>query len=412
MLRHSRILMMLVLLSHAAQGFIKDSTDILSSANAANDKLHNEKLLEMMTKITLQLDDMNLHYHTKLEEKFVNMVQLLSSLDVNIKQLQEKAQVWDIFRHHITSWSDNIKSSDQKIEILRRAMESLPVIENQLQNTDFKVQHIFDKVDITNEKLHEVSKALIELQQRVPAVQPKRQQQQQTAKSHQNWSQEDFEQTEILMRLSKLQRTLQSTCSSMRLGREIEELKATSAEMETVASLKALMTKVNNNLEKLPIKELKQTHNHCKKHEKSVEALLSAVNHIDERTVRIFDANSYQFKRTLSSCKSAEHEMLAFTTNADALLKKVESSLKLADAGNFNEKCSGSRKTSSELEGDGSGGDDEDETGEVSMSFSYIFFCQIQFNFHTSTCFRVCAAGKNKLFSANDRKKWRLHLQQ
>lgn len=357
---------LLLLLSHT-QAFIMDSPDISSSAN--------EKLLEMMTKISLRLDSMDLHYHSKLEEKFVSMVQLLSSLDANVKQLQEKAQVWDIFRHHITSWSDNIKSTDQKIEILRRAMESLPVIENQLQNTDFKVQHIFDKVDGMNEKHHEVSKALIEIQQTQKAAQQQPTVRESTTKRPKNWSQEDFEQTEILMRLSKLQRTLQSTCSSMRLGREIEELKTTSSsESADVASLRALITKLNANIDKLPIRELKQ---HCKKHEKSLETLTSVVGQIDERTVRIFDVNSYQFKRTLASCKSGEHEILTFTTNADMLLKRVEASLKSLDAAGFNEKCSGDRKTSTSGggafgEGENDGGsaelDDEDETGEGRLS--------------------------------------------
>lgn len=382
MLCHLNIIVLTMLLLPHVQAFIKESSDISEdiplNANVY-DKLHNEKVIEMMTKISLQLDAFDAHYHTKLEDKFVNIIQLLSHMDANIKQLQEKAQVWDIFRHHITSWSENIKSSDQKIEILRRAMETLPVIENQLQNTDFKVQHIFDKVDGMNEKLHEVSKALIEIQQtqRVTQQSPKKKQSIES-RSNTGWSQEDFEQTEILMRLSKIQRTLQSTCSSMRLGREIEELKTSSSETDSgdnVASLKALMIKVNNNLEKLPIKELKQTHHLCKKHEKSLENVLNVLNQIDERTIRIFDANSFQFKKTLSSCKSSEHEILTFTTNADTLLKRVETSLKSLDASNFNEKCFNSRKSSNDSENDGSGGgelDDEEETGKVLPNSQFI----------------------------------------
>lgn len=102
----------------------------------------------------------NVHYITKLDEKFVAIMQILSGLDANMKQLQERAQAWDTFTHHMAAWSDYIKSSDQKMEIVKRNLENLPIIENQLQNTDFKVQHIFEKTDLINEKFHEVTKSL------------------------------------------------------------------------------------------------------------------------------------------------------------------------------------------------------------------------------------------------------------
>lgn len=102
----------------------------------------------------------NVHYITKLDEKFVTIMQILSGLDANIKQLQERTQAWDTFSHHMIAWSDYIKSSDLKMEIVKKNLENLPIIENQLQNTDFKVQHIFEKTDLINEKLHEVTKMM------------------------------------------------------------------------------------------------------------------------------------------------------------------------------------------------------------------------------------------------------------
>jgi archaellum component FlaC len=356
MLRHFGVVIMLMSLPHVS-AFYRDASEV--ETTSVNDKIYNERMIEAMTKISLQLDAFNSHYATKLEDKFVNIIQMLSTLDANVKQLQEKAQVWDIFRHHITSWSENIKSSDQKIEILRKTMENLPVIENQLQNTDFKIQHIFEKTNAMSEKLHELSKELTET--RKPKQKPL-----QSQKGPRNWSQEDFEQTEILIRLSKIQRTLQSTCSSIRLGKEFEELKVTSTEMtdnDTVSSLKALITKVNNNLEKIPIKELKQTHNLSKKNEKALEGLSNAIEQIDERTIRIFDASSYQFKKLISCCKSSEHEIVTFTNNADTLLKRTENSLKLA---NTNCNSSSSRVTmADEIDGSGGDNDEEDETGKI-----------------------------------------------
>lgn len=329
--------------------------------DATSDK-HDEKMFDAITKISLQLEALNLNYATKLEDKLVNVMQTINGLDANLKQLQEKAQVWDVLRHHINSWSEQMKSSDNKIDILKKSLESLPVIENQLQNTDFKVQHVFEKTDLINEKLHEMTKSILEAR-RNPTVRPKKD------SKPRSWSQEDFEQTEILMRLSKIQRMLQNTCSSIRLGKEIEGFKAPSktssneADDES-ASMKTLMTKVNTNLEKIPIKEIKQSFNLNKKHEKALETLTSVVNHIDERTVRIFDTNSYQFKKLLSCCKSSEHEILSFTNNANTVLKRTEKAIKSIEASTV-VPTSDSKVQLSESDGSASGEIDEESLDEA-----------------------------------------------
>lgn len=333
--------------------------DTFTAESTAKDGKYDERILDAITKVAIQLETFNLHYLTKLDDKFMSIVQTMSSLDANVKQLQEKAQVWDIFRHHINSWSEHIKTTDQKMEILKKSLENLPVIENQLQNTDFKVQHVFEKTDLINEKLHEMTKSLLEV--RRP---PMKQKQGKDSKAPKSWSQEDFEQTEILMRLSKIQRVLQNTCSSIRLGKEIEGFKASSTEADDEsASIKTLMAKVNSNIEKIPIKEIRQTLNLNKKQEKTLEALTSTLSHVDERTVRIFDTNSYQFKKLLSCCKSTEHEVLTFTNNANTILKRTEKAIKTVEASQIEE------KSSSLNEGEGSSASGEideemlDETG-------------------------------------------------
>ena len=111
-------------------------------------------------RLSQQMELFNVHYITKLDEKFITIMQIVSGLDANVKQLAERAQAWDTFNHHMNAWSDYIKSSHQKMEIVKNNLENLPIIQNQLQNTDFKVQHIFEKTDLINEKLHEVTKSL------------------------------------------------------------------------------------------------------------------------------------------------------------------------------------------------------------------------------------------------------------
>lgn len=280
----------------------------------------------------------NVHYITKLDEKFVAIMQTMSTLDANIKQLQERSQTWDLFTHHMNSWNEHIKSMDHKFDILKKNLDSLPLIENQLHNTDFKIQHIFDKTDLINEKFHEFTKTLLNKVASKPNKQQGVKENKATTTTgntrgvSRNWSQEDFEQTEILLRLSKIQRLLQNTCSAIRLDREYENnggIGSSGKDDETLSDdIKLMISQININLEKLPIKEIKQSLNLNKKHEKALESLTTTISHIDERTVRIFDTNSYQYKKMLSSYKNTESEVLTFTNNANILLKKVENIIK------------------------------------------------------------------------------------
>ena len=285
---------------------------------------HDDKVFDAIEKISSQLERFNLHYLTKLEDKFVNIMQSMSSLDSNIKQLQEKAQVWDVFRHHIDSWTEHMKSTDQKIEILKKSMDSLPIIENQLQNTDFKVQHVFDQSNLINEKFHELTKSVLGIKNQLNLRQQARKQ----PTASKQYSQEDFEQTEILMRLSKIHRILQNTCGPIKLNKNVELVKnskITSIESEEdLSSIKTLLIKVSSNLEKIPIKDIKQTFHLNRKHEKVLETMTTMINQIDERTIRLFDTNSYQFRKLMTCCKSTENELLTFTNNGDTLLKKLE----------------------------------------------------------------------------------------
>lgn len=94
--------------------------DIIRSTPDTSTQKYEEKLFETVERISHHLEKFNLHYLTKLEDKFLNIMQTMNSLDMNIKLLQEKSQVWEVFRHHIDSWSQHQKSVDQKIDILKK----------------------------------------------------------------------------------------------------------------------------------------------------------------------------------------------------------------------------------------------------------------------------------------------------
>ena len=44
----------------------------------------------------------------------------MASLDANVKNIQERAHVWDTFQHHVTAWGDLMTSMDSKVDHLGR----------------------------------------------------------------------------------------------------------------------------------------------------------------------------------------------------------------------------------------------------------------------------------------------------
>ncbi len=40
----------------------------------------------------------------------------------NVKNLQERAHVWDTFQLHVSAWNEQIKSVDKKLDILSRCL--------------------------------------------------------------------------------------------------------------------------------------------------------------------------------------------------------------------------------------------------------------------------------------------------
>jgi hypothetical protein len=158
---------------------------------------------------------------------------------------------------------------------------------------------------------------------------------------------------------------LQTTCSTVKLDKEFEG--NGNNYDESTSDLKASILQM---IEKFPIKEIKQSFNLNRKHDKALDAITSMVNHIDERTVRIFDTNSYQYKKLLTNFKGTEEEVLTFTNNANILLKKVERTIRqIHDEGGV-EKCHNGtqwNEVAQEGAGDSTEVDDEvmDQKGEI-----------------------------------------------
>lgn len=71
-----------------------------------------------------QLDRFNGLYLSKLETRLLASATSLAHIDSNVRNLQERAHVWDTFQLHVSAWNEQIKSLDKKLDILSRCCAS------------------------------------------------------------------------------------------------------------------------------------------------------------------------------------------------------------------------------------------------------------------------------------------------
>lgn len=56
----------------------------------------------------------------KLEQRMISLVSTMASIDSNVKNLQERAHVWDTFQLHVSAWNEQINTLDKKVEIISK----------------------------------------------------------------------------------------------------------------------------------------------------------------------------------------------------------------------------------------------------------------------------------------------------
>ncbi len=59
-----------------------------STSSDATTLLYEEKLFQSVERISHHLEKFNLHYLTKLEDKFLSIMQTMNTIDMNVKLLQ------------------------------------------------------------------------------------------------------------------------------------------------------------------------------------------------------------------------------------------------------------------------------------------------------------------------------------
>lgn len=186
-----------------------------------------------------------------------------------------------------------------------RSQDSTPhPLETRLSNMDFKIQHIFDKVDVINEKLHDITKNVYALSS--------------SYRSRRN-DREPPDQNAMMTKISSLQKQL----NRLELNSANCPKKNGNGNGKPKKDVQELDDELDDFLDKLATKKLKDLAAN-RKHARSLESLSNTVRSVDERTTRIYDLEANQFEQILSCCKRTDHEITTFTNSADILLKRIE----------------------------------------------------------------------------------------
>ncbi|KFB42366.1 AGAP002762-PA-like protein [Anopheles sinensis] len=112
----------------------------LQAEELKNEATPAQDIRLLLEDVKSHLNRFNSHYLINLEQRIVSVLTTMTSLDSNVKTLQEKSQIWDVFQHHIGAWSEHIKSVDSKLDILKNADILLKRIEHLVLDVDRKIE--------------------------------------------------------------------------------------------------------------------------------------------------------------------------------------------------------------------------------------------------------------------------------
>lgn len=259
-------------------------------------------------KMTGQLSKFN-----SMEQKMSIIMATMVSLDTNIKALQERAHVWDIFQHHISAWSDHMKAVDKKLDFLKQAYESQLHMEapneNRLTQLDFKVHNIYEKVNGIDFKLNDIS-----------------------SKTRNTMTDSAFNVNDVIQKLNSIDKNLRSSqyngsCrNSRQSGRVISSnVEYSNLDRSDANKLKMSLDRFSLAAEKLSLREFRQALHSNRRTHRSLENIEDILTEIDERTIRLYDSEAAHHKKLEACCQSTAHEISTFSGSADVLLKKFES---------------------------------------------------------------------------------------
>ncbi|XP_065565465.1 angiopoietin-related protein 3-like [Artemia franciscana] len=141
---------------------------IVSSQNRVLDPLSAMKDDISRIKVTMEsveenLEKFNSLYINKLENRVVAVANSLGHIDSNIKNLQERAHVWDTFQLHVSAWNEQIKAVDKKLDLLNRGYDKWEAMSDkvsQLPGTEVTLNKILNRLDEVDRKFIDIQRRL------------------------------------------------------------------------------------------------------------------------------------------------------------------------------------------------------------------------------------------------------------
>ncbi|KRT80825.1 hypothetical protein AMK59_6155 [Oryctes borbonicus] len=118
--------------------------------------------------LAASFDKWNTVYNNQVEPRVVSSSNLLAAIDSNIRNLQDRAHVWDTFQLHVSAWNDQLSTTDRKLDIISNAQEKLFSLDSKLSfisNLDYKLDTVLKKLQEIEESLNTIPKKIEEKRQ-------------------------------------------------------------------------------------------------------------------------------------------------------------------------------------------------------------------------------------------------------
>ncbi|KAI9554401.1 fibrinogen and fibronectin [Daphnia sinensis] len=117
----------------------------------------------MMETVGERMERFNDLYLNKLETRLLSSATSLAHIDSNVKNLQERAHVWDTFQLHVSAWNEQIKSVDKKLDILSRGAEKWEILDEKmatLMPLDDRLTKLMIKLEETDARVAEIQRKI------------------------------------------------------------------------------------------------------------------------------------------------------------------------------------------------------------------------------------------------------------
>lgn len=84
-------------------------------------RLKHDSIKRNLLRVLLGIfDKRSTVYNNQIEPRMVSSSNLLAAIDSNVKNLQERAHVWDTFQLHVSAWNDQLSTTDRKLDIISK----------------------------------------------------------------------------------------------------------------------------------------------------------------------------------------------------------------------------------------------------------------------------------------------------